>query len=74
MPGGCSPSKLPGVTTRTVTIELELQVDGDDVQGRAIDGVGTRRDFTGWLGLIAALDALLGDAAPEIRPPTSLGE
>jgi hypothetical protein len=74
MPARPPPSKLRTVN-RAVTIELELLVDGDDVQGHATDGTGSRRDFTGWLGLIAALDALLGDAAPTPPPcATELGE
>jgi hypothetical protein len=54
---------LPIVDCRTVTIRLELEVEGESVKGRAIDGPGGFHDFSGWLGLIAALDALIG-AAP----------
>jgi hypothetical protein len=68
--------------SRTVTITLQVEVDGDDVRGsaRAALAVSSDRDagvgpatgagvgpaaddprvFTGWLGLIGAIDALLG--------------
>jgi hypothetical protein len=54
-----------------VTITLEVQVDGDEVRGTAraagaalpagVDGTHYEpRVFAGWLGLIGAIDALLG--------------
>ncbi len=42
-----------------VTINLELDVDGESLSGHARDGHGTQRDFRGWLGLVGAIDALL---------------
>ena len=57
--------------SRIVTITLQVEVDGDDVRGAAshVGGHGDRgagaddpRVFTGWLGLIGAIDALLGFA------------
>lgn len=62
---------LPVMDSHTVTITLQVEVDGDDVRGSARsvlvradrdDGAGTAepRAFTGWLGLIGAIDALLG--------------
>jgi hypothetical protein len=52
------------MTSRAVTITLELRQAGEELGGRASDGVG-EREFSGWLGLLVAIDALL-DAAPEI--------
>jgi hypothetical protein len=49
---------------RTVSIRLEVQVDGDDVRGHASSGDQAARPFAGWLGLIGAIDALLGDPLP----------
>ena len=55
--------------SRIVTITLQVEVEGDDVRGAAthVGGHGDRgagadepRIFTGWLGLIGAIDALLG--------------
>jgi hypothetical protein len=58
---------------RTVTITLRVEVAGDDVRGSAHAGApaaangagapgpaGESRAFAGWLGLIGAIDALLG--------------
>ena len=45
--------------TNTAAISLELSVDGDSLAGRAIDEAGTEREFSGWLGLMAAIEALI---------------
>jgi hypothetical protein len=48
---------------RTVHIGLDLRVNGDEVEGRATaDGHGPGREFSGWVGLLAALDALTAEA------------
>ena len=52
------------MTSRAVTITLELRLAGDELDGRASDGTGEDRSFSGWLGLLVAIDALL-EAAPE---------
>jgi hypothetical protein len=62
---------LPAMERRTVTITLQVEVDGDDVRGYAQTGASAAangagavaadsRVFAGWLGLIGAIDALLG--------------
>jgi len=58
---------------RQFTITLHLQVSGDSLSGRVDDGSGREHDFTGWLGLVAAIDGALtgsnGRAVPaEERP------
>ena len=50
---------------RTIRIALELDLHGDEVRGRASSDGGAPRDFVGWLGLIAALDALVAPPEPE---------
>ncbi len=52
------------MTSRAVTITLDLRLAGDELDGRASDGTGTDRPFSGWLGLLVTIDALL-NAAPE---------
>jgi hypothetical protein len=52
------------MTSRSVTITLELRQAGDELHGRASDGTGSERSFSGWLGLLVTVDALL-NAAPE---------
>jgi hypothetical protein len=46
---------------RELTITLELQVSGDRLAGRAVNGGDTGVDFFGRLGLLAAIERLLGD-------------
>ena len=56
---------------KQITINLELEVHGDTMSGEARTGSGTTRSFSSWLGLIGALDMLVGDAAGpsgEARP------
>ena len=52
------------MTSQAVTITLELRLAGDELDGSASDGSGDGRPFSGWLGLLVAIDALLS-AAPE---------
>jgi hypothetical protein len=57
---------------KQITINLQLEVDGDAMSGEARTGSGTTRSFSSWLGLIGALDMLVGDSAEspsgEARP------
>ena len=50
------------MTSRAVTITLELRQAGDELDGRASDGDGDGRAFSGWLGLLVAIDGLLQNA------------
>jgi hypothetical protein len=50
------------MTSRAVTITLELRQAGDELDGRASDDTGEDRSFSGWLGLLVAIDALLQNA------------
>jgi hypothetical protein len=43
----------------TAAISLELSLDGDSLSGFASDGNGGRREFSGWLGLVSAIEALM---------------
>lgn len=52
------------MTSRAVSITLDLRLAGDELDGRASDGAGIDRPFSGWLGLLVTIDALL-NAAPE---------
>jgi hypothetical protein len=42
-----------------MSITLEVDVDGDHLTGSLRKRAGADRDFCGWVGLVAALDALL---------------
>jgi hypothetical protein len=50
------------MTSRAVTITLELRLAGDELDGRASDENGTERPFSGWLGMLVSIDALLNAA------------
>jgi hypothetical protein len=47
------------VEGRPIVIRLELRLEDDALTGRASDGAGAARDFVGWMGLVAAIDALV---------------
>lgn len=49
-------------------IRLEVHLAGDCLTGTATSSTGVERPFSGWLGLIAAIDALLPQDLPT---PTS---
>jgi len=62
MPGSPRGPSVVSMESTQVTISLDLEVAGDRLTGRATDGHGTERDFLGWLGMVAAIDALLEPA------------
>ena len=49
---------LMSVETRHIAIEVRLE--RDEISGRAGDGTDQSQAFQGWLGLLLALDGLLG--------------
>ena len=50
------------MTSRAVTITLDLRLAGEELDGRASGGTGDDRTFSGWLGLLVTIDALLNEA------------
>jgi hypothetical protein len=60
---------------RTVNIKIAVDVDGDEISGVAQAGPGTETRFHGWLGLMAAVDTLVGPKEDRlISPPGDGGE
>jgi hypothetical protein len=53
---------------KSTQITLDLEVDDDFLSGRIRDGSGAGRAFSGWLGLMAAIDELLAAAGGEGTP------
>jgi hypothetical protein len=53
------------MSVRTKQIAIDVLLDGDEISGRAGDGLGQPKAFQGWLGLLAALDQLLGNTDEE---------
>lgn len=68
MCGGPPAPMLRCMKTESAAISLELDVAGDSLSGRASDGAGVEREFSGWLGLIAAIEALLANDSEGDRP------
>ncbi|MGZ8649506.1 MAG: hypothetical protein ACXW08_12890 [Solirubrobacteraceae bacterium] len=58
-----SRSKRAPEPTSPLSASSTTRRPGDELDGRASDGVGAARDFSGWLGLLVAIGALL-EAAP----------
>jgi hypothetical protein len=54
--------KLRGMKQTAITASLELHPDGDSLTGNLREAGSEQRPFTGWLGLLAAIGALV-DAA-----------
>ena len=52
----------PRVTSQRFHLALDVVVKDDQLRGQVCDGAGSPKPFSGWLGLIAALDALLDTA------------
>jgi hypothetical protein len=60
------------VTSHTVHIDIDVRIVGDQITEHAGDGVSQPSPFLGWLGLIGALDPLVGDpSSPEGPVPGS---
>jgi hypothetical protein len=57
MPRGRRAWKLPSVEERTVHLTMELRVDDDALAGRVTAADGSETDFSGWLGLVATIEA-----------------
>jgi hypothetical protein len=56
------PRILFHVTAQSFHLALEVVVKGDQLRGQVCDGVRQPKAFSGWLGLLAALDGLLDTA------------
>lgn len=51
---------LVAVSDRSLHIEVDVSCTDDEFRGRVCDGVREPSAFSGWLGLIGALDAMIG--------------
>jgi hypothetical protein len=61
----CRRRMLLLVSARTKHIAIDVLLDGEEISGRAGDGLGQLKAFQGWLGLLLALDGLLGNTDEE---------
>ena len=53
----------------TVTITIELSLDGDAPAGHACLDGGVVKEFSGWIGLVAALDEIVNDLPSAANGP-----
>lgn len=60
-------ASLQHMDRSTRRVSLELHADEGPPAGVALGDDGSRREFSGWLGLICALDALLQPDRPPIQ-------
>jgi hypothetical protein len=65
MRGGPTAPMLAAMNANPISISLELRLEDDSFAGRAETDSGQARDFTGWLGLMGAIEALLDSERPE---------
>jgi hypothetical protein len=70
MAAGRAGWKLRSVESRQITLALELQVADDALTGRLTTPDGTDTDFSGWLGLVATIEALLAEPATDAEATT----
>jgi hypothetical protein len=66
---GISPMlrNMDRTTPTTLTLTVALQLEQDSFTGSARDDLGAAREFSGWLGLIAAIDELIDTAPARMR-------
>lgn len=55
---------LPCVSDQVLHIAVDVNYAGEEIHGQVCDGVRAPRPFSGWLGLIGALDSMM---CPEDR-------
>jgi hypothetical protein len=58
------------VSAKIMQIAIDVQVEGEEINGHASDGIGSPKPFSGWLGLIGALDGLLSSPRAAAVPPS----
>jgi hypothetical protein len=51
--------------TDTIRFVLEIDAVDDSLTGRVVTSSGEAHQFTGWLGLLGALEALMPVAQPD---------
>jgi hypothetical protein len=61
----CMATDALPISVQTRHIAIDVLLDGDEISGRAGDGTDRPKAFQGWLGLLAALDQLIGNADEE---------
>jgi hypothetical protein len=69
VPGAGSEQMLVPLSDQRLHIAIDVSVAEDQIQGQVSDGVRQPRPFSGWLGLIGELDAMIGSPRQERSMP-----
>jgi len=57
------------VSDHALHIAIDVDRTDDEIRGHVHDGVHAPKQFAGWLGLIGALDGMLGRSGQEMSLP-----
>lgn len=57
------------VTDQVLHIAIDVSRAEGEIRGHVDDGVHARKPFAGWLGLIGALDRMLGSPGQDMSLP-----
>ena len=57
------------VTDQVLHIAIDVSRAEDEIRGHVDDGVHAPKPFAGWLGLIGALDRMLGSPGQDMSLP-----
>ena len=61
------------VSDQMLHIAIDVSCADDELRGYVRDGVQAPKAFSGWLGLIGALDTMMGSARQDSPRPTPAG-
>lgn len=59
------------VSDQVLHIAIDVSCADDELRGRVSDGVQAPRAFSGWLGLIGALDAMMSSLRQDSPTPNT---
>ena len=59
--------KVGSMEETTVDLRLQLHVQGERLHGQLVGDEDDPREFSGWLGFVSALDALIAEATAPVN-------
>jgi hypothetical protein len=71
MRGARTGRMLSSVSDHVVHIAIDVSFADEQIYGRVADGTRQPQPFSGWLGLIGALDQILGSPCQTIALPSA---
>ena len=64
---------MSGMNDTSLTISLQLDISGTNLNGQAVTEQGTTKSFSSWLEMIGALDLLIADGSGPARTDMRAG-